>query len=168
MQKSLLLTSFTTWKPHHVSNSSDDLLDRVTREHSRPLHYLRRLPVDFHLAPKRVLTRFDELKPDILICCGMAEDREKLSIESRAVRDREVMETEVDLQALTHGLPMTEISHDAGGFVCNTLYFEALQHLQKQPRQHHCLFAHVPVLTEENTEQVKSDFLAMVARLSQA
>lgn len=168
MQRSVLLTSFTTWKPHHVSNSSDDLLERIGKSHIGPLHYLRRLPVDFRLAPKKVLARFDALRPDILICCGMAEGRERLSIESRAVLEGETLETRVDLQSLTRGLPMTEISHDAGGFVCNSLYFEALRHLHGQPRQHHCIFAHVPVLTGENAGQVESDFLVVVARLSQA
>lgn len=166
MQKSILLTSFTTWKPHHVANSSDDLLDQVSKIHCRPLYYLRKLPVDFRLAPKKVLDRFDELKPDILICCGMTEKREKLSIESRAVLGEKTIATDVDLEALTKGLPMTEISHNAGRFVCNTLYFKALSHLRRQ--QHHCIFVHVPLLTANNTGRIKSDFLSVVERLSMA
>jgi len=166
--KKILLTSFATWKPNHVSNSSDDLLHQVRKTEFRTLHYLRRIPVDFQLAPQKLLARFDELKPDVLICCGMAEEREKLNIESRAILGEETIETDVDLETLTSGLPMTEISHDAGKFVCNTLFFKALKHLRRQEEIHHCIFTHVPVLTPGNATMVKNDFLSVIDRLSMA
>lgn len=166
MQKNILLTSFDTWKPHHVSNSSDDLLERFSSRCHRPLHYLRRLPVDFHEASSKVLARFNELKPDLLVCCGMAEEREKLGIESRAVLNGKTLETDVDLDALTRGLEMTEISHDAGRFVCNTLYYRALDHLKRLRRQ--CVFVHVPLLHTHNAICIESDFHSVVERLSAA
>jgi pyroglutamyl-peptidase len=166
MRSSALLTSFTTWEPHHITNSSDDLLAELTDITSSSLYFLRKIPVDFHLAPSKVLTRFNELKPKILICCGMAEEHKNLSIESRAVLGDEVIHTELDLNTLTKDLTMTEISDDAGGFVCNTLYFKALSHLSKQQANHYCLFAHIPVLTESNISGIKSDFLTVLQRLS--
>lgn len=166
MQSSALLTSFNIWEPHHVTNSSDDLLAELTDITSSSLYFLRKIPVDFHLAPSRVLARFNELRPKILICCGMAEEREKLSIESRAVLGEEVIQTDLDLHTLTQDLTMTEISDDAGGFVCNTLYFKALSYLKNQQTSHHCIFAHVPVLTESNVEGIKNDFLSVLQRLS--
>jgi pyroglutamyl-peptidase len=164
MQKSILLTSFTPWKPHHVSNSSDDLLELLSSQHHQQLHLLRKLPVDFRSAPGKVLARFNELKPDILICCGMAEEREKLSIESRAILKEKMIETNVDLKALTNGLTMTEISNDAGQFVCNTLYYKALNHLDS--RNHHCIFVHIPLLTAHNVRHISSEFLSIVERLT--
>ena len=77
MQRSALLTSFTTWKPHHVTNSSDDLLAELTDITTSSLNFLRKIPVDFQLAPRQVLDRFNKLKPEILICCGMAERTRK-------------------------------------------------------------------------------------------
>jgi pyroglutamyl-peptidase len=164
--KSILMTSFTTWKPHHVSNSSDDLLGHISDTQSPSWHFLRKLPVDFQLAPRQVISRFNEFRPDVLICCGMAEERKKLSIESRAVLNSETIETDINLDELTYGLGMTEISHDTGQFVCNTLYFKALKHLHEQERRHHCIFAHVPLLTSENAGMVRDDFLSIVERLS--
>ena len=165
MQNRILITSFTTWKPHHTSNASDDLLDQVSADASQSIHLLRRLPVDFKLAPRQVLAKFNELKPDILVCCGMAEKRDKLNIESRAVVDEVTMTTELDLKPLTCDLPMTEISHDAGRFVCNSLYFEALSHIKAQQRKHHCLFVHVPILDRHNIIGIKRDFLTILQRL---
>jgi pyroglutamyl-peptidase len=168
MQNTILLTSFTTWKPHHTSNASDDLLAHISAEAAESVHFLRGLPVDFESAPRQVMASFEGLKPDILVCCGMAEERHKLSIESRAVVEGVTTMTEIDLPHLTRDLPMTQISHDAGSFVCNTLYFAMLNHLKTQPRQHHCLFAHVPVLGEHNSVGIEQDFLTILQRLGSA
>ena len=166
MYNRILITSFSTWEPHHTSNSSDDLLHLLGERGPGPRHYLRRIPVDFELAPQRVLDRFNELRPKVLICCGMAEERTKLSIEFRAVLDEKILRTNVDLEGLTADLPMTEISHDAGGFVCNTLYFRTLDHLYSQEEKHYCIFVHVPVLTKENRSLLAADFIAIIERLS--
>jgi pyroglutamyl-peptidase len=166
MTKEVLITSFSTWKPHHRVNSSDELLRHIEGTACHSFHFLRRLPVDFEEAPKQVKARFDELKPDILICCGMAEERQELHIESQATVDGETLSTRVDLHWLTSGLAMTEVSHDAGRFVCNTLYFHMLRHLGRQPQKYHCIFAHVPVLTTENIHPVTSDFLSVIDRMT--
>ena len=166
MSKQVLLTSFTTWKPHHTSNSSDDLLEKIIDSSPPSFHFLRRLPVDFKLAPQQVLAKFNELKPDILVCCGMGEKRRKLHIESRAVVDNETVKTQVDLKKLTAGLAMTQISHNAGRFVCNQLYFTMLKYLHQQTRQYHCIFAHVPILSTHNTASIIDNFRLLVSRLA--
>lgn len=166
MQNRILITSFTTWKPHQTSNASDDLLGQISADACQSIYLLRRLPVDFNLAPGLVLAKFNELRPDVLVCCGMAEKRDKLNIESRAVVDEVATTTELDLTSLTRDLPMTEISHDAGRFVCNSLYFEALNHLKAQQRKHHCLFVHVPILDRHNIDAIRRDFLTILQRLS--
>jgi pyroglutamyl-peptidase len=166
MYSHILITSFAVWKPHHISNSSDDLIHLLDEKGHGPFPSLRLLPVDFELAPQRVLEKFNELRPKVLICCGMAEERSKLSIELMAVLGEKIMQTNVDLDTLTADLSMTEISHDAGGFVCNTLYFRMLDHLYSQDETHYCLFIHVPLLTEENREQLTADFSAIIQRLS--
>lgn len=165
MQNSILLTSFTTWMPHQTSNAADDLLEQVSGTIASSVSFLRKLPVDFELAPQQVIDRFNALKPDILVCCGMAEERDRLHLESQAVVNGVTWRTKLDLETLSRGLPMTEISHDAGGFVCNALYFEALNHLRTQERQNHCLFAHVPLLTAENINGIKDDFLTLLYSL---
>ncbi len=166
MAKSILITSFSIWESHHTTNASDDLLHLLLEKELDSFHHLRSIPVDFELAPEHVLTRFDELKPRVLICCGMAEERSKLNIESRAVLDEQLLQTSLDLDILTADLPMTEISHDAGRFVCNTLYYKALEHLSLQEENHHCVFIHVPVLTEENKDQLLADFMSIIERLN--
>ena len=166
MEHKILITTFATWQSHQPSNASDDLLGLLLEKELGFFHHLRNIPVDFELAPQHVLTRFDELKPKVLICCGMAEERTKLNIESRAVRDENILRTGIDLEALSTGLAMTEISHDAGTFVCNALYYRMLEHLGAQESGHHCIFLHVPVLTEENRDLLLADFMSILERLS--
>lgn len=166
MYKHILITSFSTWEPHHTSNASDDLLHLLSEEELGPFNVLRNLPVDFELAPRRVLEHFDELQSKVLICCGMAEERTKLHIESRAVLGDRILQTSVDLEYLTADLTMTEISHDAGQFVCNTLYYKTLEHLALQEEEYYCVFIHVPVLTEENRRLLVADFISIIERLS--
>lgn len=166
MNNTILLTSFTTWKSHHTSNSSDDLLHLLSERELGPFNFLRKLPVEFELAPQHVLNSFNELRPKVLICCGMAEERTKLNIESRAILDEQILQTSVDLKELTIDLSMTEISHDAGQFVCNTLYYKTLEHLSSQEEVYHSIFIHVPVLTEENRHLLLADFVSIIERLS--
>jgi len=166
MNNTILITSFSTWKSHHITNSSDDLLHLLSERELGPFNFLRKLPVEFELAPQHVLSRFNELRPKVLICCGMAEERTKLNIESRAVLNEQILQTGVDLDKLTADLLMTEISHDAGEFVCNTLYYKTLEHLASQEENHHSIFVHVPVITEENKSLLVADFISIIERLS--
>lgn len=166
MKKNILITTFTTWEPHQLTNAADDLVQYFIDEKCDQCHYFRHLPVDFTLAPKLVVEAFETMLPRILVCCGMAEERDRLSVESQAVRGDKVYRTEIDLETLTEGLPMTEISHDAGDFVCNALYYSALEHINTLDGHHHCLFIHVPRLTDANVRAITEDFKTLIARLA--
>ncbi|MBD2042767.1 peptidase C15 [Microcoleus sp. FACHB-672] len=167
MRRKILLTSFDTWLPHQISNSSDDLLERVSQLDCLPssLTFLRKLPVDFELAPALALAKIEELQPDIILCCGMAEGREKLTIESRAVCGNDTLQTSVDLEKIILGLSVTEISHEAGKFVCEALYYSVLNLCSSSCSQSQCIFVHVPILKDENLEQILADFLLIIRRV---
>jgi len=159
----ILLTSFTTWKSHQRSNASDDLLIEIQQSNpSSDLHFLRQLPVDFQLAPKQAIAHINKLQPDAIILCGMAESRQKLTVESRAIAGEMVFHTKVDLEQLIEGLEFTEISHDAGRFVCEALYFATLKHLHEAGLDCPCIFVHVPILTPANSPLIIKDFQVMI------
>jgi len=157
----ILLTSFTIWLDHHRSNSSDDLIEMVLDRAPTNCHFLRQLPVDFELAPKIAIAKINEIQPDIIIWCGMAESRQKLSIESNGKFQSEILRSSFDLEQLMESTTITEISHDAGNFVCNYLYYQVLKHCDQQ-----CLFVHVPVLTSENQDAIVEDFLSILERVT--
>jgi pyroglutamyl-peptidase len=160
----ILLTSFDTWMPHQKSNSADDLLDKISGIASLPysLTFLRKLPVDFQLAPLQVIAKIIELQPDVIICCGMAESRSELTLESCAMCEEETLRTNVKLEELLTDLTITQISHDAGKFVCESLYYSVLKYLKNQHLKIKCIFVHVPILTTENIQPIITDFLSII------
>ncbi|MBW4622085.1 MAG: peptidase C15 [Cyanosarcina radialis HA8281-LM2] len=164
----ILLTSFDTWLPHHTSNASDDLLEELTKidHYLSDLTFLRKLPVEVVAASQRAIAKINQVQPQAIVCCGMAEKRQKLTVESRAIRGNSTLKTRVDLEELIAGLAITNISHNAGKFVCEGLYYEVLAHLQKSRFNSHCIFVHVPRLTESNLPEVLADFLAIVQRIA--
>jgi pyroglutamyl-peptidase len=164
MNAQILLTSFDTWLLHQKSNSSDDLLEQVSQIESLPysLNFLRKLPVDFAEAPRLAIAQINKLQPQVIICCGMAESRLKLTLESCACSDRELLKTSVNLDMLIADLTVTEISHDAGKFVCEALYYAVLKHICDCQMPAKCVFVHVPILTADNTDRIVADFLSII------
>ncbi|NET57671.1 MAG: peptidase C15 [Symploca sp. SIO2E6] len=168
MPRKLLLTSFQTWLPHHTSNSSDDLLEKIAQQESFPysLTYLRQLPVDILQASSRVIATIENLRPDSILLCGMAEKNTQLTVESCATCGDTKLSTGVDLQQLVAGLTVTEISDDAGKFVCEGLYYQVLKHLQGRNFNMNCIFVHVPLLTVDNLSGVVADFNLLIKKLA--
>ncbi len=163
----VLLTSFQTWLPHQPSNSSDDLLALLAAEPvpDLRLHYLRQLPVEAVAASRLTLKAIRQRQPDWVVCCGMAESRAQLSLEARArCGDRQHF-APVDVAAIAGRLRATTVSHDAGRFVCEGLYFAALEELSRQASRTRVLFLHVPVLTPHNQRTLLADVRGLLALL---
>ena len=162
MNNKLLLTSFQTWLPHQKSNSSDDLLETIQKQFNSSLYFLRKLPVDSNLATLQVIQSIEQIEPKSIICCGMAESRTQLTIESNAVCDRNCIFTKVNLKKLLTYLNNTQISHDAGKFVCEGLYYQILKYIQLKKSQTQCIFVHIPPLDADNLKIIQQDFMAII------
>jgi pyroglutamyl-peptidase len=162
----ILLTSFAPWKGHQHVNSSDQLLEEITQipRLAKSLYFFRYLPVNLPVARDIVTAKIQQIQPDLLVCCGMAESRFQLNVEAQAVVNNVVLATELDLKQLTVGLNHTVISYDAGRFVCNSLYHAMLNYLKSSPGRNG-LFIHVPLLTPENRELIVVDFCQLLERL---
>ncbi|MEM9274605.1 MAG: peptidase C15 [Cyanobacteria bacterium P01_F01_bin.143] len=163
----LLFTSFQTWLPHQESNSSDELLAIVQKRKKLAAsgYFLRQLPVEREVASQQAITTIKKVQPQGIICCGMAESRPELTIEFCANYGQECLSTTVNLEDLVNNLAATSISHDAGKFVCEALYFNVLNYLQNAKLQLPCIFVHVPILTSKNTDILVQDFAAIISYL---
>jgi pyroglutamyl-peptidase len=167
MTKKILLTSFTTWLPHHKTNSSDDILEKISQLNYTfaALNFLRQLPVNIQLASKIVMEKVQTLEPDLIVCCGMAERRQHVSIESNATCNGSILQANIDLEKLVEENNRVRISHDAGKFVCEGLYYSVLEWITRHQLPASCLFVHVPILTEQNFNLVLDDFEFILQRL---
>ena len=174
MTQKVLLTSFQTWLEHQKSNSSDDLLNTISsskiyNHESNSLFFLRQLPVDISLAALQVIEAIEVIKPYAIICCGMAESRSILSLESNAsLNDEDRIYTSLNLDKLVDCLSNAYISHDAGKFVCEGLYYQILNYLQKRNYCMFCVFAHIPVLDSRNIDVINKDFETIIYFLQHA
>ena len=161
----LLLTTFQTRLPHQKSNSSDELLAMIQKQEnfSASGHFLRQLPVDREIASQKAIAAINKIQPQGIICCGMAESRQELTIEYCAKDGEKCLYTTVDLEDLVANLAYTSISHDAGKFVCESLYFNVLKHIQLSDFKVPCIFVHVPIFTSENTDILLQDFKSIMS-----
>lgn len=170
MSAPILVTTFAPWKAHQTSNSSDDLLLELVRRRSLPENgvLMRQIPVHFQLAPCQVIAKIVELRPAVVVCCGMAETRRHLSLEQYGhctVTGRR-LQTGLDLPELMRATRLTEISYSAGTYVCNHLFFQVLDFIERQQWPTQGLFIHIPRLTPENRELLVMDMATVLQRLS--
>jgi pyroglutamyl-peptidase len=132
------------------------------------LAVLRQLPVNAPVARSLTVYKFEQLRPRLLVCCGMAESRRQLSLETQAVQGESILQTGLDLEGLAAGLNRAgfaiELSQDAGRFVCNSLYHAMLNYLKRYP-DYQTLFVHVPLLRAGNREQIVTAFRALLQAL---
>jgi pyroglutamyl-peptidase len=168
LRSKILLTSFKTWLPHQKSNSSDDLLAYLQQQAfpDAQLTFLRQLPVNIPQASQQTISMIQQAEPDIIICCGMAESRQKLTVESNAIYNGQQIKTKVDLEQLICQLSYTKISHDAGKFVCEGLYYQILAYLQQHQPSRLGIFVHVPILHQDNHSQIVNDFHQILSRIT--
>ncbi|MEO0983915.1 MAG: peptidase C15 [Cyanobacteria bacterium J06639_14] len=165
---SLLLTSFAPWRAHQPSNASDDLICLLQDRQQIPADtvLIRQLPVHFQLAPCQVIAAMVKVRPAVVVCCGMAERRSLLTLERSARWEDNVYQTSLALDQLCLKTQWTEISDDAGTYVCNHLYYRLLAYVHKHRWPIQCLFIHVPPVTEHNREFVIHDFASILLQLS--
>ncbi len=181
MQKGpILITSFRSWRAHQRSNSSDDLIAALWSSDRLPTDtiWLRQVAVNFELAPIQVISEIYRKRPRIVICCGMAEKRAALSLEAQAKAQIDQpdpgnchrLKTAIDLSTLLTSTYLSEVSQDAGHYVCNHLYYRVLRFVNNKnfspDLKTVALFVHVPVLTAENRRFVLHDFGMITARLA--
>lgn len=172
----ILITSFRPWRVRQRTNSSHDLVAELYASNRLPADtvWLPQVPVSFELAPMRVINEIGRLRPRVVICCGMAEKRAVLSIERQAKRPTHLAESlplrlqsSVKIPALLAGTRLTEMSDDAGSYVCNHLYYSVLRFIDQVDWQSGVIFIHVPRLHAHNKRLILDDFTNIAAKLSE-
>ena len=165
----VLITSFRPWRVYQRSNSSDDLVAELHQSGELPADavWLRQVPVSSALAPVQVINEIGRLRPRMVICCGMAENRPHLSIERQARAPLQTLQTSVDVSALLAGTSLSDVSDDAGSYVCNHLYYSVLEFIDKTRWETAGLFIHIPILSRENKELILNDFIHIVSKLAE-
>ena len=152
----ILLTGFEPFGPHAVNSS----WEAVSLLQSVPGTTVRRLPVDHERAAAGITALLDQLRPRIVILCGLAAKADRLRLETQArkppalgVRDGPDHLSghwpfEESLAALAAADLPAGLSDDAGQYVCETTYWAALDQCRRPPAPVRIVFLHLPDLSD--------------------
>ena len=147
---------------------------------------VRRLPCAYDASASELIEAFEALRPEAVLMTGQAARRALVSVEriARNLDDaaapdnqgcvRRGVKIAPDAPArLETQAPPTEIaraireagvaarvSRNAGGFVCNHLYFAALRYLSGRPQAKRAVFVHLPATPEQAPPNANSSRLS--------
>lgn len=165
----LLVTGFDAFGAN-AFNPAEAVVRRLVADPPLPAFRGEVLPTRFDAAAPCALAAIAAFRPDVVLMIGLAESRPSLCLErfarnvvASAAADNagrvaaglpvvpggpDVLATTVDVAALCARLagavPGVAASDDAGGYVCNHLYYSVLHALSAEGRAVLALFAHVP------------------------
>ena len=166
---SVLVTGFEPFGGSTV-NPSQQLVDALDGAVAKAL-----LPVSYARAADALRAAIAEHAPDVVICFGQADGRTGISIERFAHNLDEATTTDNDEApgsgapidpdgpaAYASSLPVDAIvaalrkegiptapSRDAGGFLCNHVFYVLMRTLEREASEARGGFVHVPLLPEQ-------------------
>jgi pyroglutamyl-peptidase len=173
--RTILVTGFEPFGGETVNASWEAAQKLEGWRHGDAVVAVRLLPCAYDASVKTLVNAIETLRPDALLMAGQAARRAVVCVErfahnlddatapdndgalrrglriSRAAP--EWLETEAPVRTIARaikgaGIP-ARVSRDAGGFVCNHLYFGALQYLSEKRSPIPAVFVHLPVTPEQ-------------------
>ena len=152
--------------------------------------HTRVFPVKYAGAETRVASVLEKTCPQILILTGVDKSAQRMKLERVArnlddsttpdndgvvlqstpiARDNatDIYESDLDLtliaERLRHRNLDSEVSDDAGGFICNHYYYIARRMIERRNFATNCLFVHVPMIADvEEVTRVAQGLLLLV------
>ena len=187
--KTILITGFEPFGDA-ASNPSGEVARVLDDEQINGRTVVGRvLPVEFGRAKQQLRALIDEIRPELVLCLGVAASRPAISLERVAVNlddasipdnagqqpiDQPVEEsaptaylTTLPVKAMFAGMQATELSSSAGNYVCNHLFF-ALMHSLDSRENVRGGFVHVPSLSTNLTQERLTAAIALGAEIALA
>ena len=142
------------------------------------------IPVEYEYSGKRIRELIDQHEPDAVVMTGVAANRKKINIEfwARNIRKASIPDNSgvaPDSEPINpnepveHFLPSTlpvstihmqlqsanilvERSNNAGGYICNNIFYSAVDYLRQTGRDHVMAgFVHIPTFEAIDRETMK-------------
>jgi pyroglutamyl-peptidase len=172
----ILLSGFDPFADLAI-NSSQAIVEEIERrsKHGKAVQLTTEiLPTVYGAAEERMRSLIREIRPDVILCLGVADSRSEINLERTALNcDHEATPDnagEVRLgQQIADGpssyrstLPLEEMhsalekggipvifSDTAGTYVCNHVFYSALHEVERLDLDAKCGFIHVPVMDDK-------------------
>jgi pyroglutamyl-peptidase len=176
--RTILVTGFEPFGGETVNASWEAAQKLEGWRHGDTVAVARLLPCAYESSVKKLVDAIETLRPDALLMAGQAARRAVVCVERfahnlddatapdndgalrRALRISraapEWLETMASVRTIARaikeaGIP-ARMSRDAGGFVCNHLYFGALQYLSEKRSAIPAVFVHLPVTPQQSPQ----------------
>jgi pyroglutamyl-peptidase len=184
--RTILVTGFEPFGGESVNASWEAARRLEGWRHGDAVAAARLLPCAYEASVKDLIRAIETLRPDALLMTGQAARRAVVCVERfarnlddaaapdndgalrRALRisrgGPEWLEATAPVRTIARaikeaGIP-ARVSRSAGGFVCNHLYFGALQYLGGLKRPIRAVFVHLPVTPEQTPPGASAKALA--------
>ena len=173
--RTILVTGFEPFGGETINASWQAAQKLDGWRHGDTVGVARLLPCAYDASVKKLINAIETLRPDALLMAGQAARRAVVCVERfahnlddatapdndgalrRALRISraapEWLEARVSVRSIASAIKAAgfpaRMSRDAGGFVCNHLYFGALQYLSEKRSPIPAVFVHLPVTPEQ-------------------
>jgi pyroglutamyl-peptidase len=180
--RTILVTGFEPFGGETVNASWEAAQKLEGWRHGAAVATARVLPCAYDASVKTLISAIETLRPDALLMTGQSARRGVVCVErfahnlddasapdndgvlrralriSRAAPDwlEAVAPARIIARAINEAGISARVSKNAGAFVCNHLYFAALQYLRERKSAIPAVFVHLPV-TPEQTPQGASE-----------
>ncbi len=166
----ILITGFKPFNKETVNPT--EIIINMLKEKDSSINTLL-LNVEYNSDANMLIKEIDKLKIDVLICLGQAGGRSKVTIENFALNMQSAQipdnanislkhhpinesgtlcyQTNVDLEKLINNIndENLSISYHAGTFICNEIYYRALEYINHNKLNIKCIFVHIPYIKEQ-------------------
>ena len=173
--RTILVTGFEPFGGETVNASWEAAQKLEGWRHGAAVATARVLPCAYDASVKQLISAIETLRPDALLMTGQAARRGVVCVErfahnlddasapdndgvlrralriSRAAPDwlEAVAPARIIARAINEAGISARVSKNAGAFVCNHLYFAALQYLRERKSAISAVFVHLPVTPEQ-------------------
>jgi pyroglutamyl-peptidase len=176
--RTILVTGFKPFGGETINASCEAAQKLEGWRHGGAVAAARLLPCAYEASVKTLISAIETLRPDVLLMTGQAARRGVVCVE-RFARNLDDAKAPDNDGALRRGLRITRaapdwleaaapvrtiaraineagitarMSRNAGAFVCNHLYFGALQYLREKRSAIPAVFVHLPVTPEQSPQ----------------
>lgn len=150
-------------------NSAKILLDYIEKEGNKDILYLEN---DFDISSKQIEERLLQ-KYDYVLIFGQKPNTKNIYLENNAIIDNIKLATDYNYGVLKENLENANYkvvsSNDAGNYLCNNVFFRALNFKQKNKLNSKIAFIHIPTIDDiEDINKLSNSILNYIKTLSDA
>jgi pyroglutamyl-peptidase len=166
----ILITGFKPFNNEKI-NPSLLLLSELDKNYNNHEIHTLILDVAYHCDSNKLLDKIKELNPDLILLLGQAGGRAWVSFEFCAINIKNASipdnngkmfihepikergplayQTNIDIDKILYLDDKLKVSYNCGTFICNEIYYSALDYIYTNKLNTKCTFIHLPYIYEQ-------------------